>query len=291
MPHSLEYSEKPIAILVCWYGPYPWYFPYFIHSCSFNPTIDFYIITDNEQLIYRKPGNVTILHKTLDQIKTIASEKLGFTVNIENPYKLCDYKPAYGFLFQEIVKGYDFWGHSDLDVIYGNIRGFISGEMLDRYDFISLRHDYTTGVFALYRNNEKMNTIFMRSKDYKLVFTNPQYFSFDECSFVWDELTAGKSIFDLETEIESFTHLVKAAEITKEIKAHFDFILMEGTTGQLVFDNGKIIYKKQFEVILYHLFWLKKVYSPEKVPKKIPTTYSISPTRIYHYWKDKTQTC
>ena len=33
--------EKSIAILTCWYGEYPWYFPYFIHSCVYNPSVDF----------------------------------------------------------------------------------------------------------------------------------------------------------------------------------------------------------------------------------------------------------
>jgi hypothetical protein len=281
-------NHKRIAILICWYGPYPWYLPYFIHSCSFNPTIDFYIITDNEKLIYNIPANVTIVYKTLDEIKATATKKLGFTVSIDNAYKLNDFKPAYGFLFPEIIEGYDFWGHSDLDVIYGDIREFLNEQMLTEYDFISPRHDYTTGCFCLYRNNEKINTFFMRSKDYKLVLSNPQHYCFDECNFAWDELMAGKSIFELRTEIESFTHVMKAAEITNEIKVHFDFILMEGKTGQIVFNNGKIIYKKQFEAILFHLFWLKKVYAPEKVTKKIPGTYYFSPTRIYYYRKNTT---
>jgi hypothetical protein len=54
-----------------------------------------------------------------------------------------------------------------------------------------------------------------------------------------------------------------------------------------MFCDGKIIYKKQFDAILYHLYWLKKIYSPQKVPKKIPNVYYISPTRIYHYRKNK----
>lgn len=280
----MENNEKQnsIVILSCWYGSYPWYLPYFIHSCSFNPTVDFIIITDNKETILNKSQNVKIIHKTLDEIKAIAFEKLGFTVNIDYPYKLCDFKPAYGFLFSEITNGYDFWGQSDLDVIYGDIRGFINDKMLSTFDFISLRHDYTTGCFAIYRNNEKMNKFFMRSKDYKLVFSNHKHYCFDECNFVWDELTAGKSIFDLETEIESFTHLIKAAVMTKEINAHFDFILMEGKTGRVMFDEGKVIYKKQFEAVLYHLFWLKKLYKPKNSPQNIPDKYYISTTRIYH---------
>lgn len=277
---------KSIAILTCWYGPYPWYFPYFIHSCSFNPRVDFFIITDNKEPIPGKPANVTIIHKTLDQVKAIASQKLGLTVSIDYAYKFCDFKPAYGFLFPEIIAGYDFWGQSDLDIICGDIRAFITSEMLDAYDFISVRHDYTTGCFALYRNNKKMNTFFMRSKDYKKVFADPEYYNLDECNFLWNDLAEGKSVLDLERKVESFTYLIKSAEAKKDIRAHFDFMLVEGQPGRIVFDNGRIIYKNQFEGILYHLFGLKRIV-PKNVPRKIPDKYYISPTRIYHSRKDQ----
>lgn len=273
---------KSIAVITCWYGDYPWYFPYFIHSCIFNPTIDFYIVTNNSDQIANKPENVRIIYKELDEIITNASEKLGFKVNIDYPYKLCDFKPAYGFLFPEIVHGYDFWGQSDLDIIYGNVRDFISTDMLNQYDFISVRHDYTTGCFALYKNNEVMKTFFMRSKDFKKVFSKSEHFCFDECNFVWDELTAGNSIFDIKTEIESFTHLIKKAESTGEIRAHFDFILLEGLLGRIMFDDGRIFYKQKFEGIMYHLFWFKKKYVPSKRQKKIPNKYYISKKKIYH---------
>ena len=279
--------QKSIAIIVCWYGPYPWYVPYFIHSCTYNDSIDFIIITDNESHIHNKPSNVKIIYKTVEEIKAIAYKKLGFEVSISNPYKLNDFKPAYGFLFPEIINGYSFWGQGDLDIICGNIREFITDEMMGMYDFISLRHDYATGCFSLYKNNEKMNTFFMRSRDYKLILSNPKHYCFDECSFAWDDLVAGKSILELETETESFTYLIRVAELKGEIKAPFDFILMEGKTGRIVFDNGRIIYKNQFEAILYHLFWLKKVYSPKKIPMNIPDKYYISPTRIYHTRKTK----
>lgn len=277
-----------IAMITCWYGVYPWYFPYFIHSCSYNSTIEFFIITDNKEFIKAKPENVHIVYKTINEIKEIAYNKLGFQVSLEYPYKFCDFKPTYGFLFPEIINNYDYWGYTDLDIIYGDIRYFFSNEMLEKYDFISVRHDYTSGCFALYRNCEKMNRFFMRSKDYKLVLSSHEHFCFDECNFMWDELTDGsKSILDLHTEIESFTHIIKIAELNKEVRAHFDFILMEGKAGRVVFDNGKIIYKDMFEAILYHLVWLKKVYNPISIPQNIPDKYYISPTRIYHYRKAK----
>lgn len=269
-----------IIILICYYGSFPWYFNYFLHSCKFNSSIDFLIFSDIE---YKNelPKNVVIKMTTLNELKNLACEKLDLTVNIDFPYKLCDYKPAYGLIFSEHTQGYDFWAQSDIDIIYGNIRKFMTDDLLNDYDFLSIRHDYTTGCFALYRNNELMNNFFKRSKDYKKVFTSSQHFCFDECNFVWDELTAGQSIFDLKTEIESFTHIIKAAEKNKELRIHFDFILIEGLVGKIKFANGDIIYKNKYEGILYHMFWLKRVYTPKRMPISIPDTYNISPTRIY----------
>lgn len=274
-------NTPSLILITCWYGKYPWYMPYYLHSCAFNPNVDFIIITDNAEPVKNVPDNVKIVHRSLNDIIDETSHKLGFTINIDYPYKLCDFKPAYGFMFPELIEGYDFWGHCDLDLIYGDIRAFFTNEFLNSYDYISVRDDYTTGCFGLYRNNELLNTFFKRSRDYKKVFSMPDHFCFDECNFVWDDLAEGVPIFEIETEIESFTHIMKNAERDGILRTHFDFILMEGYTGRVKFDNGKIIYKNKYEAIMFHMFWLKKVYNPEKVPSKIPNSYSVSPTRIY----------
>jgi hypothetical protein len=270
-----------IILITCWYGEYPWYLPYYLHSCSYNSNIDFVIITDNTDEIPNLPKNVKIIFKILPDIISATSEKLNFKINIDYPYKLCDFKPAYGFIFPELIKGYDFWGHCDLDIIYGDIRSFFTSELLENYDYLSVRHDYTTGCFGLYRNIDFMNNFFQKSKDYKKIFSDSKHYCFDECSFAWDYLVDGSSIFDVETEIESFTHLMKQAELEKTVRTYFDFILMEGFEGHLKFEKGKIIYRNKYEAIMYHLFWLKKKFNPTKCPKMIPDTYYISSTRIY----------
>ncbi|WP_210151420.1 DUF6625 family protein [Chryseobacterium scophthalmum] len=270
-----------IILITCWYGEYPWYLPYYLHSCSYNSNIDFVIITDNTDEVPNLPENVKIILKSLPEIISSTSEKLNFNINIDYPYKLCDFKPAYGFMFPELIKGYDFWGHCDLDIIYGDIRSFFTSELLENYDYLSVRHDYTTGCFGLYRNINLMNNYFQKSKDYKKVFSESKHYCFDECSFAWDYLVDGSSIFDIETEIESFTHLMKQAELEKTVRTYFDFILMEGFEGHLKFQRGKIIYRNKYEAVMYHLFWLKKKFNPPTWPKKIPDTYYISSTRIY----------
>lgn len=48
-----------IAFIICWYGNYPWYFPYFVQSCRYNSTIDFLIFTGNSTSLANLPQNVT----------------------------------------------------------------------------------------------------------------------------------------------------------------------------------------------------------------------------------------
>src|SRR5258708_2751548 len=237
-----------IAILICWYGKYPWYFSYFVYSCSYNPSIDFIIITDNETNIPEQPDNLKIIHKTLDDLKKCAFKKFGFKVNMDYPYKLCDFKPAYGLLFDEYVRNYNFWALSDLDIIYGDLRNFFTEELLNDIDFISVRHDYCTGCFSLFRNNKTMNTLFKKSKDYKKAFTSHDYLGFDELNFKHCEISdADKTLEEIETEIECFTHVVKNAEKKQLIKTQFDFILLEGVPGKIKFDKGKLIYNNRYE--------------------------------------------
>ena len=167
--HSHRYS---IVLLFFWFGPFPWYFRYFIHSCRFNPSIRFILTTDNQEVLPDLPENVGITYKTLEEVKDEITQKIGFPVNIEYPYKLCDFRPAFGYLFPELIKGYDFWGHGDIDVVYGNIRAFITEEILSHHNVVNSRHDYIAGHSCLFRNTKEINSLFKQSKDYKLVFTS-----------------------------------------------------------------------------------------------------------------------
>jgi hypothetical protein len=274
-------TEKKIAVLACYQGPLPWYFDYFVHSCIYNPSIDFFIITDNTGYDKPVPANLKFLHKSLSDISEIATEKLGFRVNIKYGYKLCDFKPAYGVLFSEILEHYDFWGHADIDVIFGNIRNFITNDLMNDYDLISVRPDWIPGCFLLFRNNEKMNYLFTHSKDYKKVFTSDIHFCFDETNFAHDDFTDGKTFDEVGTEIESMMHVVKKLEMQNYIKTYFDLFIIEGIPGKLRFNNGTLTYRTRYEILLYHLIRLKKQYSPAR-PTKIPGVFTISPTKIYH---------
>lgn len=76
-------------------------------------------------------------------------------------------------------------------------------------------------------------------------------------------------------------HVIKRLEEANEIKPYFDLHIVEGRPGKLKWNKGILTFRNQFEALLYHLIKLKDVYHPKSVPKKIPETFSISPTRIY----------
>jgi len=274
-------KEQSIAIIVCYLGKLPWYFDYFVLSCSHNLSIDFFIVTDNTAYSKSVPPNIKFIQSNLQEINRLATANLGFATRIESGYKLCDFKPTYGIIFNELLKEYDFWGFGDIDVIYGNIRAFITDELLKNYDLISVRPDWIPGCFVLFKNCQKMNKLFMLSRDYKKVLMSDKHYCFDETNFAHDAFTDGLSYKEINTEIESMMHVIKRMEESKYINAYYDLFIIEGIPGKLVWQEGKLTYRRKYEILLYHLIRLKKIYIPTSAPKKIPKRFSISPTRIY----------
>lgn len=246
-----------IVVITCYFGELPWYLPFFLQSCAFNPTVDFLLAGDSLS-DEGFPVNVRALHITLPQFRELAFQQLGLQINVEEPYKLCDLKPAYGTIFSDHIGVYDFWGHGDLDVIFGDIRGFITTEVLADHDVICVREEYVTGFFTLFRNVPHITELYRRSRDYEMVFTRPEHFCFDECNFAWVPLMEGLSIFDLQTPVESMTHVIKRLDAAGEIRAYFEFLVIEGLCGEMEWDRGRLLYQGRIEALLYHLIKFKK---------------------------------
>jgi hypothetical protein len=275
-------ENKSIGLLTCYIGKLPWYFDYFIHSCRYNPSVDFYLITDDTTYSRSLPNNVKLINNTLEEISALATQKLGFLISISTGYKLCDFKPAYGLIFEDILNGYDFWGHCDIDIIFGDIREFITDELLQNHDLISVRHDWLSGCFLLYKNTDKLNNLFLHSRDYKKVLTSDRHYCFDETNFAHDAFTDGKLWHEIGTEIESMTHVVKKLEADNYIKPFFDFFIIEGLPGRLKWENGRMFYRNKYEILFYHMIYFKKKYHPSNRCFNIPNSFTISPTRIHH---------
>lgn len=280
-------KEHSIALLTCWYGEYPWYFPYFIKSCIYNPTIDFIIVTDNKEVIPHKPYNVIIIQKSLEELKIEASKKLGFDLNFDNTYKFCDLKPAFGLFFKDVFEKYDFWGHGDIDMVYGDIRGFMTTELLTEYDIISAHHNFITGTFCLYRNNDLMRTLFTESRDYQRVFADSEYLGFDECDFLFYKLDSRITIFDFPDNIQSMTYVVCKAELDGRIKPLFEFYLFQTMTNKIRWDNGLVIFDDKIECLFYDMIHYKKDCQDQTASYPIPDVFYFNEKGINKnsYWK------
>jgi hypothetical protein len=168
-----------ILLIAVYYGRWPAWFPAFLRSCRFNPSVDWLIVTDLPPPPVDLP-NVRFLHMTMPELAARATRRLGVEVRIARPYKICDLRPAFGVVFEVQLEGYDFWGHCDLDVIWGDIRAFVPDSVLTACDVISARKDHVCGHFTLFRNREELNSLFGRDATYPTVLRSDSHYYYDE---------------------------------------------------------------------------------------------------------------
>ena len=143
---AADLTAPTIAFVVPYVGSWPLWFPAYLQSCRYNPSIRWIFYTDCE-IPTTVPANVQFVDGSLRDFERLVERKTGMSVSLELPYKLCDYKPAFGLLFEDYLDGVDFWGHCDVDVVWGNIRKFLAtDEILSRYDVVSPRRRRIAGA-------------------------------------------------------------------------------------------------------------------------------------------------
>lgn len=179
---AIKNSYRSIVFIVPYFGQWPIWFPAFLVSCKHNSTINWIFFTDCE-IPFDYPKNVKFLRTTLPDIQLVFSEKIGITINIQHPVKFCDLKPTYGHVFEELLKDYDFWGFCDIDIIWGDIRKFITEEMLNNFDLISSRLNTISGHFTILKNNPFNRLLYKKGGRYEALFLEPKYSWFDENTF------------------------------------------------------------------------------------------------------------
>lgn len=170
---------KKIGFVIPYFGKLPQKgFELWLLSCDKNPTIDWLLYTDDKTQ-YKYPSNVIVRYCTLQDIKERAQKCFDFEITLEKNRKLCDFKAAYGEIFADDLKEYDFWGYCDVDLVWGNMRKFLTDDILNKYERIGYQ-----GHCLLYKNDKIVNTRYRSIIDgvtnYRTVFTDPGEFCFDE---------------------------------------------------------------------------------------------------------------
>ena len=170
-------SNPSVCVIAVYFGELPNYMPLWLRSCEMNPTVSFLLITD--QQVKDVPPNVRVVSIMLHQMKRMAEEKLGMKIALDTPYKCCDYKPVYGLIFEDYLEGVDYWGHADLDLLFGDLAGFFRKYDLAQYDkFLPLGH------LAFYRNTDECNQRFRLTEggenSFQTAFSKREVTQFDE---------------------------------------------------------------------------------------------------------------
>lgn len=117
---------------------------------------------------YEKPkGYEMLIDTNLGDFKRRVKDKLGIDYpGLPNTGKVWDYRGALGFLYAKEIEGYDFWGHTDFDCVYGDVDKWVTDEFLAELDVHSNHGTYVNGCWSLYRNIPKVNELFQRAENW-----------------------------------------------------------------------------------------------------------------------------
>lgn len=167
------------CFVIPYFGKLPNNFGVFLKTCGGNPEFDWLIITDDNGA-YPYPENVHVKIMQFEDFVARVQSSFDFEISLKRPYKICDFRAAFGTIFAEELKEYSFWGHCDTDEYFGNIGTFISDEVLKQYDKI-----LCLGHFTLFRNIPAINSMYLEEDEkyhqsYKDAFTSGAHWIFDE---------------------------------------------------------------------------------------------------------------
>jgi len=233
-----------ISMVMPYFGKWPKWFNLYLETCRYNSTIDWTFFTNCEEPENRM-GNVSYIKMSLAEFNFLASTKLGFKVSITNPIKICDIRPAFGVIFEDYLKGSDFWGHGDIDLIYGDIGKFIRRADTDGFEIISPGSNSIVGNFTLYKNISKINLLYEQIPGYRKL-----------CQWVWP----------LQVDEYNMANLLNKMILRKEIKSILrgavqHDILRPRTLSKnwsVFWHKGRLSDAKTQEELMYFHFMLSK---------------------------------
>ncbi len=168
-------TEPSIRLVAAHFGALPSYFPLTLRSMAGNPDVSWLLLTD--QPVPDPPPNVTVRSCGFEELATRIRAHFDFPVSLAQPYKLCDFRPAFGEIFAAELDGYDFWGSCDLDLVFGRIRDHLpaAAYQADKILF--------HGNFQLYRNTPQAAGWYRHEVgkvSYRDALTRPEAMHFDE---------------------------------------------------------------------------------------------------------------
>lgn len=175
-----------IAIFNPYFGNWPYWIDLYMHSCKNNKEVDFYFFTDcGIPSGCSEIENLHFVSISFSDYCHLVSERLGIDFHPRDPYKLCDLKPFYGSIHEDILEkgNYAFWGFGDIDLVWGNIRAFYTDEVLNKADVFSTHADRVSGHLAIIRNTKYYRELCFDIPNWKTRLEDHQHFGLDEMDY------------------------------------------------------------------------------------------------------------
>jgi hypothetical protein len=175
-----------IAFVLTYFGKCPWIEKYISNCNGIGGRWHWKIFTD---INVKSQGNVEVIPMTLEQFAERVNAKFYrhpnyfFRHNGTPSFNVFGFFPAYGYMFDDYLKGFDFWGHTNLDVVYGRLDEFITDEFLSNCDIFGNDKDAINGIFSLYRNIYPVNNLFRQVFGWEKIYSDAGWYGFDEREF------------------------------------------------------------------------------------------------------------
>ena len=229
------------APIIVWMGKLPSYFPLWVRSLRVNKAFDFFLFTD-QPVEGEIPVNLKVIRLSFDDLRQRIEEKLSFRVRILHPYKLCDFKPAYGEIFDDYLAGYPYWGNCDMDVLFGNLGKFLTPELLAAYKKL-----FSRGHLTIYHNEPFVNSAYRSSKsiDHKKILMSPEVYLFDEWSGIhriFEELQIGQYNAEIMGDIKVYSPRIECTNI-RNYRPQL-FVWQKGDVSQYYIDGSGLVAKE-----------------------------------------------
>ena len=216
-----------IAIFIPYFTPpsggLPNYFEYWQKSAAANDKVDFFIPTNVDGSRYTRYNNIHFITMDVNEFWDKIQALLGFRI-ARGYYKIAEYRPLCGLLFKDILNDYDYWGHSDFDLIYGDILKFIQPFLDSGEEVIG-----TWGHFRIIKNTDKLRMLpFENARHIKYPLNMKEAFSTKFCCY-WDEILGmGLRYYQAGINVVSLSSMI--ADINLYYK-YFSVVGKEGKWG------------------------------------------------------------
>jgi uncharacterized protein DUF6625 len=173
--------RRKALLILPYFGSFGPWVPLYLHSLAKQSTLDLLLLTDAPPPPL--PPQVRRVEMTFDQLRERAAARLSTPVSLHRTRNICDLRPAYGLIFEEFVRGYEYWGFGDEDVLYGDVDGILGPHLDGTVDIVSPGMNGKSGHLTLVRNAPRTNELAMRDPAFKEVLVSREHWAYDETSW------------------------------------------------------------------------------------------------------------